>query len=96
MIPKKIKLVDNDFLYIKWDDDSEQKIKLANLRYNCPCALCENEKLERSSKYIPIYSDEQIQIKEIKLIGNYAVNIVWKDNHDTGIYDFDYLKRFLD
>jgi DUF971 family protein len=26
-------------------------------------------------------------------VGNYAMNIVWKDGHATGIYSWEYLRR---
>lgn len=93
MKPKEIKVVNNKHLLIKWFDNNESKIKLANLRINCPCALCAAEREERGASYIPIYSDEQLTINEIHIIGNYAIGIVWKDAHDTGIYDFNYLKK---
>ena len=80
-------------LFIKWDDGSENMIKLANLRRNCPCALCASEREVQSSSYIPIYLDEQLTINNIELIGNYAVGIGWKDNHNTGIYNFEQLKK---
>ncbi|MEG8947324.1 DUF971 domain-containing protein [Rosettibacter firmus] len=93
MFPIRISKYDNDNLLILWDDNHEQKIKFANLRYLCPCAICETERIENGKSYIPIYSTEQITIKEIKIIGNYALNVVWNDNHDTGIYDFPYLRQ---
>ncbi|MBI1938783.1 MAG: DUF971 domain-containing protein [Ignavibacteriales bacterium] len=93
MIPVKLSVTDKKFLDVKWDDDTETRIKLANLRMKCPCAACSSERAERGEKYIPIYSDEELTIKEIKIIGNYAVEIIWKDGHDTGIYEFGYLKK---
>lgn len=92
MTPTQIKIKDRHLL-IKWDDDTDSKIKLVNLRRNCPCALCASESEEQSSSYIPIYTDEQLSVKEINLVGNYAVGISWKDNHNTGIYVFAQLKR---
>ena len=80
-------------LFVKWDDGSENRIKLADLRRNCPCALCAAEREEQGSLYIPIFSDEQLTINNIELVGNYAVGISWKDNHNTGIYNFEQLKR---
>jgi DUF971 family protein len=92
MTPVKIR-IENKNLLIKWDDDSENVIKLANLRMNCPCALCVSEREERSDSYIPIYSDEQIGIKNINIVGKYAVEIAWNDEHKTGIYTFEQLKN---
>ncbi len=92
MTPTQIKIKDRHLL-IKWDDSTDTKIKLVNLRRNCPCALCASEREEQSSSYIPIYTDEQLSVKEINLVGNYAVGIGWKDSHNTGIYVFAQLKR---
>jgi DUF971 family protein len=93
MMPLQIKVVDKKYLYIKWNDDKESSIKLVNLRRDCPCAVCEVEREQRGSKYIPIYSDEQLKIKNIQMVGNYAVGIDWTDKHNTGIYDFMLLKK---
>ena len=96
MIPVQIKIKEKNYLYIKWNDDSESSIKLANLRKNCPCAICVSEREDNGSKYIPIYSDDQMFIKEIQMVGSYAIGIVWADEHNTGIYDFNLLKKISD
>ncbi len=88
--PVHISIVD-DNLKIEWDNKSESLIKLANLRFNCPCAVCEKE--NNTADIIPIYSTEKITIKKIIPVGNYAIKIIWSDNHDMGIYEFKYLKR---
>ena len=33
------------------------------------------------------------KIKNIELVGSYAVQITWKDGHNTGIYSWEYLKK---
>ena len=93
MMPLQIKVVDRMNLFIKWDDGNDISIKLVNLRRNCPCAICDFERQQRGNKYIPIYSGEQLKIKNIHMIGNYAVGIDWADEHNTGIYDFAILKK---
>lgn len=92
MTPVSIKVVDN-LLLIEWDNSETSKIKLVNLRLHCPCALCSVEKVERSKNYFPIYSGEQISIDNIYVIGNYAIGVSWKDGHNTGIYEFNYLRK---
>ena len=95
MIPKKIKVEDNR-LKIFWDNDSETSIKLANLRDYCPCAFCKTERGKRSENFIPFFTDDQTTIDKIIPVGNYAVNIIWKDGHQTGFYDYEYLTKFND
>jgi DUF971 family protein len=34
---------------------------------------------------------ENVAIKDVEAIGNYAIRIIFDDNHDSGIYDWDYL-----
>ena len=92
MIPVQIKVA-GKLLNIKWNDNSESHIKLADLRRNCPCAVCAAERAEQSDSYVPIYSDEQLSVKKIEVVGNYAIGISWKDEHNTGIYIFDQLKK---
>lgn len=36
---------------------------------------------------------ENVTIKEIKPVGNYAVSFVFSDNHSTGIYSWDLLYK---
>ncbi|MEW6653486.1 MAG: DUF971 domain-containing protein [Bacteroidota bacterium] len=92
MQPLSLKVRESKFLQINWDDNSSSQVKLSNLRRQCPCALCASEKEFESSSYIPIYSDEQLKVKSIQLVGTYAIGICWGDEHNTGIYDFNFLK----
>lgn len=96
MTPSKISLKDEKFLHIKWSDNTESDIKLANLRMACPCALCAAEREEKGAKYIPLYNKDEIIPEAINVVGNYAVTISWADKHNTGIYLFDYLKKLAD
>lgn len=93
MLPVSLKIVGKDFLYINWDDSSQSRIRFSNLRLNCPCALCASDREGRSEKYFPIYSIDELTVKGINVIGNYAVGISWKDGHNTGIYEFGFLKK---
>jgi len=36
---------------------------------------------------------ENVNIKEIQPVGNYAVKLVFDDGHDTGLYTWDYLRE---
>ncbi len=92
MSPKKLE-IKNHKLHIKWNDNSSSEIGLKNLRINCPCAHCGKDREEQSETYIPLFSDEQLEISEINLVGSYAVGIKWKDGHNTGIFEFNKLKK---
>ena len=96
MSPKKIKIRENEYLDITWDDGSIKSIKLSNLRNECPCASCKVEKEEWSNTYIPLFTLEQLKVKKISIVGNYAIAIEWDDGHNTGLYDYEYLLLLFD
>ncbi|MBA4405748.1 hypothetical protein C0389_00580 [bacterium] len=96
MIPIQLKVKENNIFYIKWNDDSETEIQLANLRRFCPCAICTSQEETHYHDYIKVYTPEQLAVNSINIVGNYAVAIKWADNHNTGIYEFGYLKKISD
>ena len=93
--PKKIKRGAADSLIIEWEDGISTEISLTDLRDKCPCVSCQGETVLFSS-YIPIKNPFKpagfYEIEKIEPVGNYAVNIVWKDKHNTGIYSWEYLR----
>ncbi|MBA4323142.1 MAG: hypothetical protein C0408_10035 [Odoribacter sp.] len=95
MVPTQIK-VNEKIFYVKWNDDSETEIQLANLRRFCPCAICTSQEEAHHHDYIKVFTPEQLMINSVNMVGNYAVAVRWADNHNTGIYEFSYLKRISD
>jgi DUF971 family protein len=83
-------------LAIKWDDGAESYIPLANLRRSCPCAGCKGEVDILGNVYKnpdrPLAPNAFVLVR-IAPVGGYAVQPVWADGHDTGIFSFDYLRR---
>lgn len=96
MKPVQIKVEDKNNLFIKWDDDSVTLLSLKYLRDQCPCASCKGETILLRTYRPPkpaVLSPEMYKIKNIKVVGGYAIQISWKDGHDTGIYSWDYIKQ---
>jgi DUF971 family protein len=93
MKPVQIKVVRKEKLFIKWDDRNESEITLDKLRRFCPCATCLAEREKQSKSYIQILNMNQVKILNISQVGNYAIGIAWKDGHNTGIYEFTFLKK---
>lgn len=96
MRPVQVKVVDKKKLFIKWDDETESEISLEKLRKFCPCATCLTEREKQSKTYIPILTENQVKITNINQVGSYAIGITWKDGHNTGIYEFPFLKNLAD
>lgn len=92
MQPVKIKLIEDKYLFIEWDDNSESKISLQKMRSLCPCATCLAQKENQSKNYIPLLLESQITVKNIEVVGTYAIQITWQDGHYTGIYEYPFLK----
>ncbi len=89
MKPRKI-IAEKDLLHIEWDTATTD-IKLTTLRFLCPCAACQTDREKVGDHYLAIYQSEQITIKKIDYLGNYAIKIEWADGHNTGFYEYDYL-----
>ena len=100
--PTKIKRLGFDGLEITWQSGEVHQISSKALRQNCPAA---DSKLERgdlshdtpltpkktSLKVIKHDQEEQLKLKEIWGVGNYAIGIRWADGHDSGIYPYPLL-----
>jgi len=98
MAAKQIKVKEKSKLYIKWDDDSESEIGLKYLRDECPCASCKGEtvlmKTYRPAK--KALHPDMYKIADIKTVGGYAIQITWRDGHNTGIYTWQNLRQIAE
>ncbi len=96
MQARQIKILNKEKLFIKWDDETESVISLKYLRDECPCANCKGETVLFKTYRPPKQQSsnpEMYKIKSIDTVGGYAIQITWKDNHNTGIYSWEYLKE---
>ena len=80
-------------IQITWNDGSVAKIPFYDLRCNCPCAYCIDE---FTGEKILKNEDISPDIKPIsaELIGAYAMQIKWSDQHSSGIFTWDFLENF--
>jgi DUF971 family protein len=80
-------------LSIEWSDGLSSTYKAPELRRACPCAGCVDEwtgkKILDDAKI-----DETLSFRHISIVGRYALNFHFSDGHDTGIFSFDYLRKF--
>ena len=82
-------------LRITWDDEHISHIPIKLLRDECPCAGCKGEVLfGKVYKPAPltVFQEGMYELVTLKAIGQYAIQAVWKDGHDTGIYSWEYLR----
>lgn len=74
-----------------WQDGSECRVRHRDLRFHCPCAVCVDE-YTGGRKIQAAEVSPKIAPESIKLLGNYAFQIVWNDGHSSGIYPFKYVR----
>lgn len=91
----KVKLAEQQ-LFVRWNDGSECTYELAVLRRECPCATCRTQREDRkespASLTILKSDPRDIRATGAKLVGRYAIQLEWSDGHNTGIFDFGFLK----
>ena len=82
-------------LALKWGDGREQFIALEKLRRACPCAGCKGEfdilgNLHKNpdKPFLP----NSFNLVKISSVGSYAIQPIWADGHNSGIYSFEYLR----
>lgn len=74
-------------LRMKWDDGHEAKYPWSYLRGYCPCASCQGHFQPTTFHLVP-----QAGLARLDVVGSYALNFIWDDGHDTGIYTFKRLR----
>lgn len=45
---------------------------------------------------IHVTGKDNVRIRDVQPVGNYAVRIVFDDGHDTGLYTWEYLSQLAD
>jgi DUF971 family protein len=98
MPPRDIQII-GDELAIRWDDGVESFIRLEILRRACPCAGCRGEvdvmgKLHKGPDQ-PM-APGAFRLLRLTPVGGYAVQPIWADGHQSGLYAFDYLRKLVE
>jgi DUF971 family protein len=85
-----------DILIIDWNDGHASRHSWRQLRRNCPCATCRDER-EKPPEPFRILKPSEIprgplKPVAVKPVGYYAYSIELNDGHNTGIFTFDLLR----
>lgn len=92
--PKTIQRTPDRTLRLVWNDGRSVDIPLEYLRKECPCAHCKGETIlgkVYKPVALPTYVEGMNELENIVPVGNYAIQVAWKDGHSTGIYTWEYL-----
>jgi DUF971 family protein len=81
-------------LLVDWQDGAKGEFSLGELRRVCPCATCRTERESQRPTSLPILKADPsgLRVTSARLVGNYAIQFFWSDGHDTGIFDFRFLR----
>ena len=92
LIPKSIALripqknIKGNCAEIVWSDQSITVHSSFSLRLQCPCATCKETGGPRG---VP----PMIEIKSFNWVGNYAINFIFSDGHNLGIFSYETLRK---
>jgi len=81
-------------LIIEWKDGTQSEYSLDELRRRCPCAACKTERSQQADNPLQIlkFNPTDVRVTSASLVGHYAIQFVWSDGHNTGIFDFRFLR----
>ena len=89
--PTLIKKKDNGkYLSIHFDDNSKFNILSELLRVECPSADVQGH----GGPKIIVRNKGKVLIDQIETVGNYAIRIIFSDNHSSGIYSWQLLHDY--
>lgn len=84
-------------LLITWSDGAESAFPMEGLRRACPCVFCRGGH-EHMSRRLDVQEllrkpSRTWEIRKIQPVGNYALQLIWSDGHNTGLYRYDALRN---
>lgn len=74
-------------LEMTWADGRKYSYPHEILRGFCPCAGCQGH-----SGSIHFVQADNLELRQIEQVGNYALSFTWGDAHSSGIYTYRYLR----
>ena len=70
------------------------RFDLVTLRQGCPCATCRTLRERGEVVWPRPGSPAPLRIDDARLHGAWGLNITWNDGHATGIFPFEWLRRW--
>ncbi len=84
-------------LKIVWSDGIASFVTWRQLRSNCPCAACIEDRAKPPDPFRVLTPQEAAagppQPVAMHPVGHYAYQINWNDGHSTGIYTLERLRE---
>ena len=80
-------------LTITWQDGARQQWPHAQLRAHCKCTQCQSQRLLGSTPQTP---PQESRVDQVRMVGNYGLQLTFNDGHERGIYPWPYLRALCD
>ena len=75
-------------LEVRFADGSQYQLPFEYLRVHSPSAEVQGH---GPGEGVLVLGKQQVQVRAIEPVGQYAVRLVFDDGHDTGLYTWQYL-----
>lgn len=90
MTPTEIKLSrDRSKIIVSWPDGDKVDLSATLLRQRCNSARSKRARIDCAEEP----NTEFLTITDVRSVGLYAINLVFSDGHDRGIYPWSYLRE---
>ncbi len=92
--PADIDVVRDEGVTITFVDGHVARFDLLTLRRGCPCAACRRLRDDGEEVWPRPGNPTPLRIDNAELHGAWGLSIRWNDDHSTGIYPFESLRRW--
>jgi DUF971 family protein len=77
-------------LHLTFDDGGRASLAAEYLRVESPSAEVQGHSPDQRQL---VAGKRAVRIRDIVPVGNYAIQLVFDDGHDTGLFSWEYLRR---
>ena len=77
-------------LHVSFEDGTRYALPAEYLRVESPSAEVQGH---NPSQRVVVKGKQNVRIVDLKPIGNYAIQIVFDDGHNTGLFTWDYIRE---
>jgi DUF971 family protein len=94
--PARIDVARDEAVTVTFGDGCVARFDLETLRQGCPCATCRAWRERNEPAWPRPGSPQPLRVDDARLHGAWGLAITWNDGHATGIFPFEYLRRWHD
>lgn len=99
----KVNVSTGNGMDIEWKDGHKSHYTFQYLRDACPCAMCDDAREKEGRQpgepetqkpgALPMFKPP-VKPTETAGVGRYAIRFTWNDQHEAGIYSWEFLREW--